>query len=246
MAYKLDYGSVIQLPTENPYGLMVQELKHFNEEDFTLIMRVKSSAKDILSKKGKDENPESCIFGRAGMHMGVFYIPSINSYKFAYWDLQKNSDTYDYQDIHGVTLEDEYFVTIALSHSKKEKTFNLYIDGRKVGEKKYNSLIDYSETFINIGVANIQENAHPHQCFWSGEFEFLEIYKNTFNDVLLSKTTNLQDLKSINSLTKDFNKIVSYDFDEENITYYSILDVSNNGNRGRINQQKINDEYHLV
>jgi len=245
MAYTLEYGSVIQLPTENPYGLITQELKKFHEEDFTLVMRIKSSAEDIIEHKKEDENQESCVFGRAGMHMGIFYIPNINSYKFAYWD-SEDGETYNYKDIHGVTLEDEYFVTLALSHSKKDKTFNFYIDGRKVGEKQYTQLVDYSETFIFLGVANLLENAYPHQCFWAGEIELLEIYNTTLNDVMLSKITNLKELEKINKITSELTKIVSYDFEEENLTYYSILDVSDNGNRGRINQQKINKEYNLI
>lgn len=230
MAYSLKYGSVIQLPTENPYGLITHELKKFHEEDFTISIGIRSSAEEIEKNKKTEENPESCVFGRAGMHMGLFYVPSINSYKWAYWD-SEDGETYNYKDIHSVSLDEDRFVDFEITHSKKEKTFKLYMDGEFIGENTYENLLDYSNTFIFIGVANLLENAFPHQCFWAGDIEYFSIYKKCFE--------NVNDMD-------DSELIVSYDFEEDNTTYYSLFDISDNGNRGRINQDKINKQYNLV
>ena len=245
MSYTLDYGSVIQIPTENEYGLITKELKNFIDGDFTVILRVKSSSDNILKNKKLDENQESCVFGRAGMHFGLFYVPSINSYKFTYWD-SEDGVTFNYNDIHGMSLDTEDFVTLCLSHSKKEKSFNFFIDGEHVGEKIYKNILDYSNTFIFLGVANLLDNAYPHQCFWAGEVDFLEMYDEKIDSKILQSISSLTSLSKIDKISSSYSKSLSYDFKDEKMTYYSIFDDSNNGNRGRINQQKINKEYNLV
>ena len=245
MSYKLEYGSVIQIPTENEYGLITKELKNFIDNDFTIILRVKSESENILKNKKEDENQESCVFGRAGMHFGIFYVPNINSYKFTLWDSEDGTN-FNYNDIHGMSLEDEDFATLCLSHSKKEKSFNFYINGEHIGEKIYKNILDYSETFIFLGVANLLDNAYPHQCFWSGDVDFLEIYSENISSKELKLISQLGSLEKTKDITISYEKSLSYDFKKEKMTYYSIFDDSNNGNRGRLNQQKINKEYNLV
>lgn len=230
MAYNLKYGNVIQVPTENPYGLITHELKKFHEEDFTISIGVKSNSDEIVKSKKEGENPESCVFGRAGMHMGLFYVPSISSYKWTYWD-SEDGESFNYKDIHSMSLGEDEFVDIDITHSKKDKLFKFYMNGELVGENTYEKLLDYSNTFIFIGVANLLENAFPHQCFWAGDIDYFSIYKKCFEDI---------------NKTEDSELILSYDFESDNLTYYSIFDVSENGNRGRINQEQINKEYNLI
>jgi hypothetical protein len=79
-------------------------------------------------------------------------------------------------------------------------------------------MLDYSITPIYLGAANIQETAFPYQDKLAAEYFHFTIHQTPF---FTKKDTS--------------NLLVELDFSEETNTYYSVYDISNNGNRGRIN-----------
>jgi hypothetical protein len=219
MSYKLKYGDILTLPISDETGLIQKNLNSFHLEDFTLFIKVKPNKKEMVSKKKKQESKASCVFGRPGQHFGLFFGTNDNHYKFCWFDLHPDTNEVIYSDIISkpVTTLSSYH-TITVQHIAVKREFLLYVDDILQGRQTYNELVDYNNTPIFIGVANPSKEAAPYQEFFSGEFELFMIKNKVTRSRLIDKDT-----------------LVAFDFDSSNTTYYSIYDVSNNGNRARIN-----------
>lgn len=219
MSYKLDYNSIITLPVYDDTGLIQKNLNNFHLEDFTVIVGVKPDVEDMLSRKEKEDSKASCIFGRPGQHFGIFFGINDNRFKFSWFDISAETGEPAYNDISSEPIEDvSKSFTITVQHRESKKEFSFYVNEVLQGKKKYNQLLDYTNTPIFIGVANPEQTAIPYQEFFSGDLEYF---------ILKDKVTR--------SKLVDSDTLVAYDFLPENTTYYSIYDISKNGNRARIN-----------
>lgn len=222
MSYKLKYGDILTLPISDETGLIKSDLNSFHLKDFTLFIKVRPNVKEMVTKKKIEDSKAGCIVGRPGRHFGLFFGTNDNHYKLCWFDNKSNSGEIIYSDIISkpVTNPKDFHI-ITIQHIASNKEFVLYVDDILQGRQTYNELVDYINTPIYIGVANPSKSAAPYQEFFSGEFEFF---------ILKNKVTR--------SRLIDEDTLVAYDFAQENITYYSVYDISNNGNRARINHHK--------
>lgn len=213
MSLVLGYEDVLDLPINNFSGLVTADLNHFTEHDFCVTVTFTPNFKGNSESKKEEEPPTHCIWGRPGKHLGLFYDGLNNVYNFGWWEADEfkfiRSDHFD-------AVEEK--TTISIVKNCGNKTFKMYVNGNIQSEGTYDNINSYVDMPIFLGVANEHEPAFPHQNKFTGEYFRFSI-NNTYKlDETLNKST-----------------LVYLDFEPENTTYYSVYDISKNGNRARIN-----------
>jgi hypothetical protein len=217
MSLILEYNDVITLPLYSDFGLITKSLTSFTEKDFCVTVKVTPFISKTLIAKKHGEVTEACIWGRPGTHIGLFAQPNTSRYIFSWFEQSDEGLKYKQVLTEEGALKEE-LTEITVVKNCNGKTFKLYINGLIVGESKFNTLMDYNNTPIYLGAANIQEAAYPYQGKLAAEYFYFSIHETPFYT------------------ERDSSKIlVELDFNPEINTYYSVYDISNNGNRGRIN-----------
>lgn len=213
MSLRVKYDDVVNLPTTSDRGLIITDLNQFTEHDYCVTVTVKPDLQANKENRKEEEPLTHCIWGRAGKHMGVFIDFNAMRYTFGWWE----GDEYKFllSDIEQVV---EDYTTISVVKNSGSKTFKLYINGDLQDEKEYGELHSYVHMPITLGIGNEQPEAFPHQNKFEGDY----------SKFVINNTHKLDE--GLNA-----NTMVYLDFEPDNLTYYSIHDISNNGNRARIN-----------
>lgn len=224
MSLVLEYDDVVTLPLYSDFGLIEKSLIDFTEKDFCVTVEVVPFIEKTISSKKEGEGTGACIWGRPGTHIGLFADPNHSRYIFSWFEQSEEGPKYQHILTEEGVLKEE-LTEISIVKNSNGKTFKFYINKELIGESKYDTLMDYSNTPIYLGAANIQETAFPYQDKLAAEYHYFSIHE--------TPSISKKDAS---------NLLVELDFDPEISTYYSVQDISNNGNRGRINHH-LYDQY---
>lgn len=224
MSLKVSYEDIIDLPIRNERNLILADLNQFTEHDYCVTVEVKPDLK--ANKEGrKEEEPSThCVWGRPGKHLGVFLDYDSLRYAFTWWE----GDEYKCIQSKLNSVKEEN-VLISVVKNSGTKIFSLYIDGELQEEKQYGEIDSYVDRPITLGIGNEGEEAFPHNNRFAGEYSRFSINNTHKLDEELNAST-----------------LVYLDFEKDNLTYYSIHDVSNNGNRARINHSTYKQKWQKV
>lgn len=220
MSYKVGYEDVLTLPTYSEYSLITADLSPFTDHDYCVTVNITPDIEGTCSKKKEEEAQTGCVWGRPGQHMGLFVDFNFKRFVFAWFEEVDGETVYKniISEEGKVTQEP---TTISILKNSGEKTFKMFINGEIETTGFYGDLKSYTGTPIYLGVGNLDENAFP------------------YNDKLQATYHNFSINNTHMYNTKlDGSTLVYLDFEEENTTYYSIYDISKNGNRARINHHK--------
>lgn len=217
MSLVLDYEDVVTLPLYSDFGLIKKSLVDFTENNFCVTVKLSPFISKTLQGKKEGEGTGACVWGRPGTHIGLFADPNNGRYVFSWFEQSDHGPVYQQILTEEGALKEEP-TEISIVKNNNGKTFKFYIDGKIVGESKFETLMDYNNTPIYLGAANIQETAYPYQDKLAAEYFHFTIHETPFYTKRDSS-----------------NLLVELDFNPETNTYYSVYDISNNGNRGRIN-----------
>lgn len=218
MSLILQYEDVINLPLTNEYGLIKKSLANFTEEDFCVTVKVRPHIQETIDSKLQEDSTAGCVWGRPGANLGLFANTTYSEYVFCWFEQTDDQPKYQQLATDGLNLKQE-ITEVSVVRDNKDQTFKLYLNGEKVAESKFNTLIDYSTAPIYLGAANMHPSAHPNYGKLEAEYFYFSIHET-----------------SCYTKRDKSNLMVELDFNPDTTTYYSIYDTSNNGNRGRINQ----------
>ena len=224
MSLKVSYEDIIDLPIRNERNLILSDLNQFTEHDYCVTVEVKPDLK--ANKEGRKEGEPSthCVWGRPGKHIGVFLDYDSLRYAFTWWE----GDEFNCLQSELNSVKEES-VVISVVKNSGTKMLSLYIDGVLQEEKQYGDIDSYVDRPITLGIGNEAEEAAPHNNKFAGEYSRFSI----------NNTHKLDE--ELNG-----NTLVYLDFEKDNLTYYSIHDVSNNGNRARINHSTYKQKWQKV
>lgn len=165
---KIQYKMPWFITNNNTYGFTNKNVWEAMQGDFTFYIEFK------MNEQNNQNN--HTIFCRPGMHMGVF----VKNQELITWDFWNNTGANNFNDIAffvGKENINKRFLMI-VSHNKEEQRFRCHlrcIDDENIPtvfqEKVYDgSLIDYSDTPYNFGIANYEHDLpdeHKAICEYS-------------------------------------------------------------------------------
>lgn len=221
MSLKINYNDVLDLPITSDIGIITADLNIFTDTDYCATVEVECDLNQIEENRKDDEPLTHCIWGRPGKHMGLFADFNGMHYTFGWWE----GDKYEFINTKPGTLGTN-LAKVSVVRNSGSKTFSIFLDDELHMETIYGELSSYKDLPICLGIANEQEEAYPHNNKFAG----------TYHRFIINNTYKLSD--ELNEST-----LVCLDFEPQNTTYYSIFDISKNGNRARINHSTYKQQW---
>lgn len=211
---------------DNKYGLCKYPVKNITEGNFSFLARVKIN----WNKMNPDNSTrEAGIIIKSGLHMGISAVKAsdedlfVQSTIWTYSDSFKGDKTKSHVILQKVENKDDY-CNVCFTFNRDTSEHSLYFNGELVTEKFEGYLIDYTQSWLWVGVSN-PLNTCPEQFrqFFNGEI---------YNIGIFSKSLNHQEIKKVFEDFSYFNPqsqpVSLIDFEKQ--TPYKILDISGNGN----------------
>jgi len=221
MSLKVNFDDILDLPIYSDIGIITADLNIFTDTDYCVTVEVECDLEQIVDKRKEDEPLTHCIWGRPGKHMGLFADFNGMHYTFGWWE----GDEYKYINTEPGTLNTDK-VKVSVVRNSGSKTFSIYLNDELHMDKNFGELSSYKDFPICLGIANEQEEAYPHNNKFAGEY----------HRFIINNTYKLDDTLGPSTLT-------CLDFEPEHTTYYSIYDISKNGNRARINHSSYKQQW---
>jgi hypothetical protein len=211
---------------DNKYGLSKYPAKDITEGNFSFLARVKVN----WDKMNPDNSSrEGGIIIKSGLHMGLAAVKAseddlyIQSTIWTYSDEFKGEKTQSHVIFQKVENKNDY-CNVCFTFDRYKNEHSLYFNGELVTEEFKGYLIDYTQSWLWVGVSN-PLNTCPEEFrqFFNGEI---------YNVGIFSKCLNHQEIKKyfedFNHFNPQSNAISLIDFKRQ--TTYKILDISGNGN----------------
>lgn len=216
-------------PPQNKYGLSKQPIKDITNDDFSFLARVKV---DWNSMVGGSPTREGGIIIKNGLHTGLSVIKSDDLQCFikgAVWteDSSFENGKQDYEILLKINwgpndLEKE--LDVAFSYSKDKKILSLYCNGQWETKQYEGTIIDYSNSWLWVGVCNPLDSCPPEfRQYFMGNMSYVGIFQKH-----LEKLDIKNIFEDISNPYTEYNPTCIFNFDK--YTDYKVLDVSGNGN----------------
>ena len=221
------------VPPTSRYGLSRVNSKDLHLADFTFLARVKVDW-DFLVPESKTQ--EGGIMIKNGKHLGLYVAKTGNDYRILKgmcWT-EKRNDTLISEpsiDINSEqiliplnsdeNISDDY-MDISISFNVMKKEFKVTANNFEITKEYSNDLIDYSSSWLWVGVANPLESCpEEHRHYFKGDISFCAVFQ---------KYMDSKDIKRVfeGNWDKSDRPVAVYDFNK--FTPYKVLDITKNGN----------------
>jgi hypothetical protein len=209
------------------YGLSRYNHRNITDDDFTLLAKVIPNWHINLNADGVNTGYIIC---KNGMHIGIYFMKSINSegecFQFgcAYCTELDGNTSFNYIKIEVNNLENEY--NIGMVHNKNDKSITLYVNDIFKTEIYEGNIIDYSNSWLWIGTAcGIDGYDKRYSYFYNGEINYIGIFRKAFNKNEIDEIITDGKIVDYNS---QYWPIFISNFKE--VTKYKVKDESGNGN----------------
>lgn len=219
-------------PPRNKYGLNTNEIKYVTFDDFSFVTSIQ------VDWVGLDTNlprKEGGVIIKNGKHLGISVIKfdtnnsDMNDYfiKGTVWSKHENGNELPTDILLPILYSEKNIDTrldISLSYDKNSNKLTLYCNGRFEEKIIKGKLLDYSTSWLWVGVSNALESCPIDlRYYFYGIINYVGIYQTCLtNDDLVSIFSNY---KKINY---SFNPICVFDFEKQ--TQFKVLDISKSGN----------------
>lgn len=211
---------------DNKYGLCKSPAKDITEGNFSFLARVKVN----WDKMNPDSSSrEAGIIIKSGLHMGLSVVKAsdddlfVQSTIWTYSDDFKGEKTRSHVILQKIKNKDDYY-NVCFTFNRDTNEHSLYFNGEMITENFEGYLIDYTKSWLWVGVAN-PLNTCPEQFrqFFNGDIYNVGIFSKSLSHLEIKKY--FEDFKHFNPQS---NPISLIDFERQ--TPYKILDISGNGN----------------
>lgn len=214
-------------PPQNKYGLSTHEVKDITLNDFSFLARVKVDWNALDNNK---PYRESGIIIKNGKHTGISAIKPDDRQCFIKGTVWTKLDSGEEvaTDIllrvnwgpNDLTKE----LDLGFSYNKENKKLSLYCSGQWEEKSFEGEIIDYSNSWLWVGVCNPLESCPPEfRHYFYGSMSYVGIYQ-----YCLSKEQIINTFDNTKNVDHNLNPVCVLDFERQ--TPYKILDISKNGN----------------
>ena len=235
-------------PPKNKYGLSTKEVKDITLDNFSFLARVKPNWDRIRTIPYSHK--ECGIIIKNGKHTGISAIVNEEGTKFfikgTVWTKVESNVVMPVQDGDVLEFKElakneevptdillrvnwgpndlEKEFDLGFTYNKKEKKLSLYCNGQWETKTFEGELIDYSNSWLWVGVCNPLESCpEEFRHFYFGTMNYVGIYQEC-----LTKEEIVNTFKDTTTINKNLNPVCIFDFEKH--TPYKVLDVTYNGN----------------
>lgn len=220
---------------DNKYGLSRYPAKNITEGNFSFLARIKVNW-DLMNPD--DNTREAGIIIKSGLHMGISAVRASEEDMF----IQSTIWTYDesfsgnkmksHGIFHRVEDKDDYY-NVCFTFNRETNEHSLYFNGNMITENFKGFLIDYTQSWLWVGVSNPLESCpEKFRQFFNGDVHNVGIFSKSLNHLEIKKV--FEDFDYYNPSLKPISLI---NFERQ--TPYKILDISGNGNNLIKNFEKL-------
>lgn len=214
-------------PPKNKYGLSTREVEDITLDDFSFLVKTKVDWNALDASKS---HREAGIIIKNGQHTGISVIKPDNTQCFVkgtIWTLQDNNEVVAHEILLRVNWGPRDLtkvLDIAFTYDKKNKKISLYCSGQWDTKNFEGEIIDYSNSWLWVGVCNPLESCPAEfRHYFHGDMYYVGIYQSC-----LTKEQIIDTFINYKNVNNKLNPVCVLDFERQ--TPYKILDISNNGN----------------
>jgi hypothetical protein len=213
-------------PPRNKYGLSTKEIKDVTLDNFSFLARVKV---DWSALDNNQPHREGGIIIKNGQHTGISAIKPDDEQCFIKGTV--------WTELNGERIATDILLRvnwgpndltkeldIGFTYDKQNKKLSLYCSGQWDTNTFEGEIIDYSNSWLWVGVCNPLESCPPEfRHYFYGNMSYVGIYQSCLTKDEIKNT--FSDLKNVNY---DLSPVCVFNFEKQ--TPYKVLDITKNGN----------------